>query len=219
MTRVFHPNERGDEMVSWRTVAEENGRTVHAEMQFHAIATPAGLPVSHDDGLSIDSGDLPEREMGELAKILLDHTDPAEPCWFGVWDGYGQLHSGGAVLTYETRRGHKGQWQPKPVPSVGLAPDHIRSGPRVHAPGRDYFVLTGALSELAQARTMLGGQTPNIWWPQDRAWLVVTEIDFAWTYVAGPEALVQTIERSSTLEALRVTRTHRATIDADTINR
>ncbi len=34
-------------------------------------------------------------------------------------------------------------------------------------------------------------QTPNLWWPEDRAWFVATEIDLAWTYVGGREALIE----------------------------
>jgi hypothetical protein len=33
-------------------------------------------------------------------------------------------------------------------------------------------------------------QCPQWWWPEDRAWFVGTEIDDAWTYVAGRTSFV-----------------------------
>jgi hypothetical protein len=43
--------------------------------------------------------------------------------------------------------------------------------------------------------------SPNLWWPDDRAWCVASEIDLAWTYVGGTEALINDILANSQLEA------------------
>lgn len=37
---------------------------------------------------------------------------------------------------------------------------------------------------------------PTLWWPEDQSWFVAGDSDFAWTYVAGPEALIEAIESS-----------------------
>ena len=34
-------------------------------------------------------------------------------------------------------------------------------------------------------------QSANLWWPEDRAWCVTTDIDFAWTYVGGDRSLIE----------------------------
>ena len=46
-----------------------------------------------------------------------------------------------------------------------------------------------------------GGQSPNLWWPDDRAWCVATEIDLAWTYVGGTTALIRDVLANSDVEA------------------
>ena len=43
--------------------------------------------------------------------------------------------------------------------------------------------------------------SPNLWWPDDRAWCVATEIDLAWTYVGGSGALISDVLASPSLEA------------------
>ena len=43
--------------------------------------------------------------------------------------------------------------------------------------------------------------SPNLWWPDDRAWCVATEIDLAWTYVGGSAALISDVLASPRLEA------------------
>lgn len=39
----------------------------------------------------------------------------------------------------------------------------------------------------------LSRQGPQWLWPADRSWFVATEIDFAWTYLDGTEALVDRV--------------------------
>ena len=62
-------------------------------------------------------------------------------------------------------------------------------------------------------------QTPNLWWPEDRAWCVATEIDLAWTYVGGSSELAATLLGDRRLEALAATVEDRFTIDSDLLNR
>ncbi len=39
-----------------------------------------------------------------------------------------------------------------------------------------------------------------MWWPNDRSWFVASEIDFYWTYVGGPEELIESIRADNRLE-------------------
>jgi hypothetical protein len=48
-------------------------------------------------------------------------------------------------------------------------------------------------------------QTPNLWWPHDRAWFVATEIDFDSTLVGGSHALIDALLANDALEALEIT--------------
>lgn len=47
-------------------------------------------------------------------------------------------------------------------------------------------------------------QSPNIFWPTDRAWCVASEIDFDSTLVGGSQALIEDLVNSSRLEALMI---------------
>ncbi|MBF6301547.1 hypothetical protein IU459_29005 [Nocardia amamiensis] len=47
-------------------------------------------------------------------------------------------------------------------------------------------------------------QSPNIFWPDDRAWCVATDIDLDWTYVGGSEELVRSIVAEPRFEAFRL---------------
>lgn len=52
-------------------------------------------------------------------------------------------------------------------------------------------------------------QCPQWWWPEDRAWFVGTEIDDAWTYVAGNRSLIEEILASPRWESVAVEPTDR----------
>jgi len=61
-------------------------------------------------------------------------------------------------------------------------------------------------------------QSPNLCWPDDRAWCVATEIDLPETYVAGSEDCIERIQADDQLEAMRMGADARVDIDADTLN-
>ena len=61
-------------------------------------------------------------------------------------------------------------------------------------------------------------QSANLWWPQDRAWCVHTEIDLNTTYVAGSQKLVDALLASEKLEVYQLEPTDKITYDSDTLN-
>jgi hypothetical protein len=79
----------------------------------------------------------------------------------------------------------------------------------VDAPDREYLLWSGPVAAAAASSVPpdwplfaedwdaveLSGPLdgPNVWWPADRAWFVASEIDLAWTYVGGPQALIDAI--------------------------
>jgi hypothetical protein len=50
----------------------------------------------------------------------------------------------------------------------------------------------------------LVSMSPNFIWPEDRSWLLVSDIDLDSTLVGGSEELVQSILMSKEIEAWRV---------------
>ena len=61
-------------------------------------------------------------------------------------------------------------------------------------------------------------QSANLWWPQDRAWCVHTEIDLTTTYLAGSQKLVDALVSHPGLETYQVEPTDKITYDSDTLN-
>jgi hypothetical protein len=199
--RICHPAERDrGGWANWREAAAETGRRAHATMQWHALVgspDPVNLTGSLWRGTPPDRGNLPQHTLAALLDVLADHTSTSDT-WFCLWDGYG--------------------W----VDSVNLTREQL-DGPRLRHPGRDYLMFGGPLA----AATELGwrprpnwfeAQSPNLFWPDDRAWCVATEIDFDSTLVAGEEALVDALLKTPGLDAWRIEPDDSLAADADRIN-
>src|SRR6202521_5479435 len=103
--RIFHPASsaghlEGDRVVPgvemrWSDVAALRGKTVHAEMQFHAISAPA---LDREPQIYPPrDGVLSERQIQALTELLSKHTETPNSCWLCLWEGYGYLHPGGVV--------------------------------------------------------------------------------------------------------------------------
>jgi hypothetical protein len=193
--RVFHPN--ADTGERWSDIAARNGRVAHAEMQFHLISRPAGTPADRRDpgnrGTGPEWGSLPVAQRRALIDLLRPGTTSPGRCWFCLWDGWGGLDLG-----------------------VGSA--------RVLLPGRDYLLYAGPIDLALQPPPQsappgfVQPQSPNLWWPEDLAWVVATEIDYAWTYVGGSRALIDGLLADPRLEALSAQLSDKPFFDSDVIN-
>lgn len=84
-------------------------------------------------------------------------------------------------------------------------------GERVRHPGREYVLALGPLADVVE-------EGANIWWPDDRAWVVVSEIDFAWTYVGGTDGAIGQVLANSALEALPARLSDKPFYDGDLLN-
>jgi len=222
--RIFHPASGADRPgieVRWSEVAAWSGKTAHPEMQFHAIAAPA-----HDRAHGLElriyqprDGVLSERQAGVLVGLLSKHTATPDACWLCLWEGYGYLNPGATaawLIEASPRR------RPKPPGfgfgrlRFGIPKTTTRGFPerkRVTLPGRDYLLFKGS---VAEAQGWEDG--PNLWWPDDQAWCVASEIDFPYTYVGGTSELLDEILQDPALEALPTTVAHGVSAMSDTIN-
>jgi hypothetical protein len=59
---------------------------------------------------------------------------------------------------------------------------------------------------------------PNLWWPDDHAWCVASEIDFPYTYVGGSQELIDAILEDPAIESLRATDRDGISYSSDKIN-
>lgn len=220
--RIFHPATRrlGDLMapVTWREIAEANLRAYHPEMQFGALVALVGTPTAprSQSGL-FDQGPrtatLRLDDATALVDVLAHHTMTPGRCWFAAWEGFGSLEDGSMAL-HTFGGGTKER----------LTPDDYREKPKQHPtfklPGRGYYLARGPIH--AALETVYGMrwdyQSASLWWPDDRAWCVATEIDFDWTYVGGSKECIAAVLSSPDLEALPARLSDGVHYDSDPLN-
>lgn len=195
--RVLHPAEAppwgGRRVVRWHEVADWSGVALRPDAQFHTVALPPQRPEAAApwSGQGPHEGSLYPPDAEVLAEILWDFTATPEEYFFCVWDGYG----------WEGRR----QLSPPTSTAVALpdpVPEAVRRGPLVRLPGREYLLYPGPVEAITAPVDIRHGQSANLAWPTDHAWCVAREIDLAWTYVAGPAALIGNLLADERIEAL-----------------
>ncbi len=83
------------------------------------------------------------------------------------------------------------------------------NAPRLSIPFRNLFLFEGAIDDalITFDSQRWRYQSANLWWPDDRAWCVATEIDFKWTYVGGSFRCIEALLRDPLLEVLSTTPT------------
>jgi hypothetical protein len=179
--RILHPAWRDEpEMpVRWRDIAQAMGRAAHRMMQWPSIT--GSYRYYEGDGApgvwdrEPEEGSLPQALVPVLTSVLSRHTATPGRCWFAVWEGWGCLEPG------------------------------ARDAPAFEIPARRLYLLTGP---IAAVRTSLcappSWQSPTLWWPEDRAWCVETEVDFMSTYVGGSRECVAELVGHPDLEAFPV---------------
>jgi len=187
--RVFHPAYQGDSPVRWSTVASWTDRHVHPLMAFDRIAAiPDGPKNMPAWGSRPATGQGP---ISALVTILRSFTTSPERCSMGLWDGFGGLDM---VRELET-------------------------APRLRLPQRSFILFSGPFDAIeAFGRAGPPWLPPNLWWPDDRAWFVSTDIALASTYVGGSRVCIDAILSAEEVEALPASVDDPLGVAADTIN-
>jgi hypothetical protein len=200
--RICHPAADRDACpVTWPVVARHTGRRAHPGMQWHALvgsADPLNVTGSLWPGEDPARGNLVPQALAPLCDALADHTATPERCLFCLWEGWGWFHTS----------------------SMGPA---AAGAPRLQLPGREYLLLAGPLHAALQighsyAPNAFAPQSPNLFWPTDRAWCVASEIDFDSTLVGGTTELVDAILRAAEFDAWAVRPEDSLASDADRLN-
>lgn len=177
--RIFHPAwlSQPATRVSWRQVAQANGRVPNRAMQWGSITgSERYVHGAHQPGIwdhEPEQGTLPRELAPVLASLLAQHTVTPGRCWFAVWEGYGCLAPGAA------------------------------EAPSFDIPHRRLLLFTGpATAVLASLCAPPWWQSPSIWWSDDRAWCVETEVDLMSTYVGGTRQCIEELRAHQDLEAV-----------------
>ncbi|KNY04903.1 hypothetical protein [Microbacterium sp. GCS4] len=123
----------------------------------------------------------------------------------------------------------------KPTWQEGILSREVSEGPRLEFLDRAYVLFEASAREFSSPDWVLdapwrdlpgeehgfppSAQSPNILWPEDRAWVMVSEIDFDSTVVAGSAELVEALCADPALEALPLREGAELGWDADDVNR
>ncbi|MFB2554890.1 hypothetical protein [Herbiconiux liangxiaofengii] len=119
-------------------------------------------------------GSLTPSVARSLSKVLAAFTTTPETCFFGLWEGFGGSELPPNAQLFESNRRVMGLFE-------GQIQDATHS------------FSSWPWSQLA-----------NLWWPADRAWFVVSEIDYDSTIVAGSRECIDTLLRTSGVEAVEI---------------
>lgn len=213
--RILHPAWTvGGDPVRWAEVAAWSGRSLQAEVWFDEISGPksgAGQGPAPWQSVPLE-GELPEELLSVLCQALAEHT-ASRHGWFCLWPGWGGINGAMQVSI----GWHKDNPPPPGTPTTFEAsaafPPEVLEGPRVQLPFREYMLFEGPID----AATELGGWvtfgpyrkfergTPSLFWPEDHAWCVATEIDYDCTYVGGSDQLIHELLNHPDLEVLPAT--------------
>ena len=204
--RVFHPavrypddedwlppgevSDEPDEDVTWAEVAAFNGRTAHPAMEWASI-----------------TGSWEFRGNDDQPGVWNDA--PAE----------GHLPTGVAARLAAVLGRHTttpadcwfAVWS-----GFGFVGDRETT---LDLPRREYVLSRGpaghAAANLAEEPSE---QSANLWWPDDRAWFVATDVDLMTTYVGGASACIADLVAADGLEVAAVPVHQRVDWTADSLN-
>ncbi|MFD0884429.1 hypothetical protein ACFQ08_07660 [Streptosporangium algeriense] len=206
--RLFHPARRtvddaeqegswrdAGQEVPWREVALANGRVPHPGMQWPYITGSWSFVNDEQPGVwncPPEEGTLPLRQITRLVHLLAPHTTTPERCWFAVWEGFGDLD----------------------------LPTEDEEIPRVEMPARSMLLLEGPLraATTSLSDTPWWGRYASLWWPQDRAWCVATDVDLMSTYIGGSMECVTALLADEELEIMEIPLDQRLGWNGDTVN-
>jgi hypothetical protein len=222
--RILHPASRHvgdrDEPITWSELARARGGTIHPEVQLKAV-------LGDEFGGSQPWGELPEEDRipeglrAPLVDVLRRFTGTADRCWFCIWEGFGSWFGGVELTAYSDMSKSAMRARPREADRrARMQAAALERIPKASIIGetRRCLVFTGSID--AVPGMTLGGwsQTPNWWWPDDRAWIVVSELDAPSTYIGGSEALVEAMLAEPRLETVRSDPNHRFDWLGDRIN-
>lgn len=176
--RVFHPAQRDGKPLRWAEIAAERGRVAHAEMQLGGITGRRRAEQPGGDRTfwhrAPALGTMPVEVASSLAATLEHHTTTPNRCWFALWNGFGDSR------------------------------DRLQGLPTFIIPARSYFLLEGPAHAAVESFEEWRHQSANIWWPDDHAWSVASEIDLRSTYVGCSQACADELLAHPELEAYAI---------------
>jgi hypothetical protein len=217
-TRILHRAHRPEDgrypTGRWAEQAEELGRTLGPETSWYELT---GTNLAHGPARAAwvpNEGSLSEEEVRIIASRLAGHTATPLTCWFAMWSGWGEL-SGGTGSLYPVGG---------PISALKMRLRARREGKRARkeaarlrtfallGAARSYLLFEGVVEDALRFDFGYGFRSPALWWPEDRAWFVHTEIDALSTYLGGTRSLIDHVLGAQILESFEVRGDSRAVL-------
>jgi hypothetical protein len=191
--RVLHPAYRDQQPVRWSEIASANGTQAHAGMQLCGLTGSYRFEREAQPGVyerAPIEGSLPAEIRPSLAGVLSQQTRTPDRCWFAVWNGYGNAKR-----------------------------EDVQRAPTFKVPAREYHLLRAAIESIHdEMLTPPWRQCANIWWSDDHAWCIATEIDLKTTYIGCSEACRDALTAAADLEAMPIDPTTGISWKSDLLN-
>jgi hypothetical protein len=199
--RVFHPAGSTDGGARWADLGAARGVSLSPDVGFSEV-TGLGPGDPALDDLTPSEGALPQEPCSALARVLRRHTATPDSCWFCLWEGNGAFwsHAHTSLAADDASPAERERERD----DARRQDDVLHGTPRVEAENRAYFLFHGPLEAACAFEPAGWYDSPNLWWPEDRAWIVVTEVDGYSTYVGAGAAAIGDVVGSDELEAIAV---------------
>ncbi len=200
--RIFHPARTGQTLTGWAELGAARGVALSPDVAFCEVT---GLDPSDEpalDEITPLNGQLPQAACEALAQALRPHTRSPERSWFCLWEGNGAFWSHAHSATYPDnaiRPEIEQYWADAQAQDAVL-----HSTPKVEAQHRSYLLFRGPLDAACAFEPGSWYDSPNLWWPDDRSWIVTTEVDGYSTYVGASRPAIEDVLESPDLEAIGV---------------
>jgi len=213
--RVFHRVTDDDgNHVTWDEVAKRLGRTAHREMQWHQLvgsSDPSNFEGSNWSGGRPDLGEMEVEELDRLCQVLSRHTADPEHCYFGLCaiQSYKLAFLSAEQLDLPRLelpwgRDHVVLSGPlSAIDQLGWSDEPPKNDPDGSTIGL-VATSTDAPAEPQELEDRRWFEAPNLIWPAERSWLVVSEVDFDSTLVGGSRELIGSLVGCPDLEVYEV---------------
>jgi hypothetical protein len=196
---------------TWRERAAELGvpldpTTTHEALQ----GTPA--PGSGAVAWSVYPGAISRTEATTLASFLEGETSTPDSCWFAMWSS-GVLPGAPLVMMRGLFPYARARWRGvTQARRERRAMRKLKTFRILGSSGRECLLFGGRVTDVD--RFALNGwfHSPALWWPDDRAWFVHTEIDGTSTYMGGAGAMIERLVGEQILESFEVDAADRAVL-------
>lgn len=235
--RAWHGDADEPVRWTWAEVARRNRRTMHPLVQWFSL-TDDEQRLDFDDGWRVEQtedGQLGAELLAVLASHLAGSTATPDDITAAIWEGWGGLHpeSGAVVIMFsedtppEERESERARAEAavREERRRAVSPEVralLDAGPFFEWPGRSLLLFSTSLDELADPawpeRAGVAGVMPQMLWPTDHRWVVVSEIDWDSTIVAGPRALIDAVLASGAWESFEVDERSDLSWGGDTVN-